>query len=72
MAAAVPTEAAIATAQQISEFGWHRILLAGDRRVVDGFADRLTDFARERVIGIVDVNVIWEEPAAVADRLENA
>jgi hypothetical protein len=66
------TEAAIATGQQITEFGWHRMLLAGDRRVVDGFADRLPDWVRERVIGVVDVNLIWEEPAAVADRLENA
>lgn len=48
------------------------MLLAGDKPVVGGFADRLPDTVRERVTGVVNANVLWEEPAAVADRLENA
>jgi hypothetical protein len=46
--------------------------LAGDRRVIDRFADQLPDPVRERVIGVEDANLLWEEPAAVADRLGNA
>lgn len=66
------TEAATAIGQRVGEFGWHRLLLAGDKPVIDGFADQLPDPTRERVIGIVNANVLWEEPAAVADRLDNA
>src|SRR5215217_8079271 len=47
------TEAAIATGQRVAEFGWHRVLLAGDKPVADGFTDRLPDSVRERVIGVV-------------------
>jgi hypothetical protein len=66
------TEAAVAIGQRITEFGWHRVLLAGDKPVIDGFADRLPDAVQERVIGVVNANVLWEEPAAVADRFEKA
>ena len=66
------TEAAVAIGQRVTEFGWHRVLLAGDKPTIDGFADRLPDAVRERVIGAVKANVLWEEPAAVADRFENA
>jgi hypothetical protein len=64
------TEAAVAIGQRVTEFGWHRVLLAGDKPVIDGFADRLPDAVR--VIGVVNANVLWEEPAAVADRFEKA
>lgn len=66
------TEAAVAIGQRVIEFGWHRMLLAGDKPVIDGFAHRLPDVVQERVIDIVNANVLWEEPAAVADRFENA
>jgi hypothetical protein len=64
--------AASAIGQRVAEFGWQRVLLAGDKPVVEGFADRLPDSVRERIIGVVDANVLWEEPAAVADRFEEA
>jgi peptide subunit release factor 1 (eRF1) len=66
------TEAAVAIGLRVTEFGWHRVLLAGDKPVIDGFADRLPDTVRERVIDVINANVLWEEPAAVADRFENA
>jgi hypothetical protein len=66
------TEAAVAIGQRVTEFGWPRVLLAGDKPVIDGFADRLPDTVRERVIDVIKANVLWEEPAAVADRFENA
>jgi hypothetical protein len=30
--------------QRVTEFGWHRVLLAGDKPVIDGFADRATGY----------------------------
>ena len=64
-------EAAIAIGEQVREFGWHHLLLAGDKQLIDGFADQLPDPVRERVIDVVNANVLWEEPAAVADRFES-
>jgi hypothetical protein len=64
------TQAAIAIGERATEFGWHRMLLAGDKPIVNDFADRLPETARERVVGVVNANVLWEEPGAVADRLE--
>jgi hypothetical protein len=66
------TEAAIATGQRVVEFGWHRVLLTGDKPIVNDFADRLPDSVRERIVGIANANLLWEEPPAVADRLESA
>jgi hypothetical protein len=40
--------------------------------VVNGFADRLPDSVHERIVGVANANLLWEEPAAVADRLGNA
>jgi hypothetical protein len=65
-------EAAIATGQRVADFGWHRLLLAGDKPIVDDFADRLPDSVRERIVGVTNASLLWEEPAAVADRLEGA
>ena len=65
-------EAAIAIGKRVAEFGWQRVLLAGYKPVLDGFADRLPDPVREQVIVAVDANVLWEEPAAAADRLDDA
>ena len=64
------TQAAIAIGERVTEFGWHRMLLAGDKQIVNDFADRLTETVRERVVGVVNANVLWEEPGAVADPLE--
>jgi hypothetical protein len=64
------TQAAIAIGERATEFGWHRMLLAGDKPIVNDFADRLPETVRERVVGVVNANVLWEEPGAVADRLE--
>jgi hypothetical protein len=66
------TEAAIATGQRVAEFGWHRVLLTGDKPIVNDFADRLPDSVRERIVGIANANLLWEEPPAVAARLESA
>ena len=40
--------------------------------VVNGFADRLPDSAQQRIVGVANANLPWKEPAAGADRLENA
>lgn len=65
-------DAALATGQQLSDLGWQRVLLAGERRVADAFAGQLPAPVREQVVAVVDVNLLWEKPAAVTERLEEA
>lgn len=62
-------EAATATGEQLGDLGWHRVLLAGEPRSLGTFVDSLPGPARERVVATIDANLLWEEPAAVAERL---
>jgi hypothetical protein len=41
----------------VAEFGWHRVLLTGDTPVVNGFADRLPDSVRERIVGVANADL---------------
>ena len=59
-----------AVARQLSGLGWDRIVLAGERRVTDAFLQQLPEPVSGRVVAVVEANLIWEEHAAVADRLE--
>jgi hypothetical protein len=63
---------AAAVASQVAGLGWHRILVAGERRVTGAFVDQLPGPMSAQVVTIVEANLIWEEHAAVADRLEGA
>lgn len=64
-------DAAAATSQQVTELGWQRIVVAGERRIADSFIEQLPASVRDRVIATLDANLLWEEPAATAERLEN-
>jgi hypothetical protein len=59
-----------AVAHQVTDLGWHRILLAGDRRVTDAFIEQLPEPVSRQVIAVVEANLLGEEHGAVADRLE--
>ena len=59
-------------AAQVARLGWHRILLAGDRRVTDPFLQQLPEPVSGQVVATVDANLIWAEHAAVAERLDSA
>lgn len=59
-------------AAQIAGLGWHRILLAGERRITDLFLQQLPEPVSGQVVATVDVNLIWEDHAAVAERLDSA
>jgi hypothetical protein len=65
------SDAASATAKQVADLGWHRLVLVGEPRVVHAFASQLPANVRESVVATVEANLIWEEPAAVAERLGN-
>ncbi|MGH3166785.1 MAG: VLRF1 family aeRF1-type release factor, partial [Trebonia sp.] len=64
--------AARTVADQVTTLGWHRILLAGERRVTDPFLQDLPEPASGQVAATVEANLLWEEHAAVAERLEGA
>ena len=59
-------------AAQVARLGWHRILLAGDRRVTDPFLQQLPEPVSGQVVSTVDANLIWEDHTAVAERLDDA
>jgi hypothetical protein len=61
-----------AVAAQVADLGWHRILLAGEPRVTAPFLQQLPEPARGQVAATVDANLIWEDHAAVAERLDDA
>jgi hypothetical protein len=64
-------DTAQAVAAQIASLGWHRILLAGEPRVTAPFLQQLPEPARGQVAATVDANLIWEDHAAVAERLDD-
>lgn len=59
-----------AVADQLTGLVWHRILLAGERRVTDAFMRQLPEPVSGKVVATVEANLLREEHAAVADRLE--
>ena len=61
-----------AVAAQVAGLGWHRILLAGQPRVTGPFLQQLPEPASAQVAATVDANLIWEDHAAVAERLDDA
>lgn len=61
-----------AVGAQVADRGWHRILLAGEPRVTGPFLQQLSEPAASQVAATVDANLIWEEHAAVAGRLDDA
>jgi hypothetical protein len=64
-----------ATAQavgaRVAGLGWHRVLLIGEPRVTDPFLRQLPEPPSEQVAATIDANLIWEEHAAVAERLDD-
>lgn len=65
------SDAASATAKQVADLGWSRLVLVGEPRLVHAFASQLPASARERLVATTEANLIWEEAAAVAERLED-
>jgi hypothetical protein len=65
-----------ATAQavgaQVADLGWQRILLVGQPRVTGPFLQHLPERASGQIVATVDTNLIWEDHAAVAERLDEA
>ncbi len=66
------TRAARATAARVSELGWTRILITAEGQATSAFMRELPLEAAELVVAEVEANLLWEEPAAVAERLEPA
>jgi hypothetical protein len=66
------SDAASRTAREVTELGWHRMVVAGEQRVTDLFTGRLPEPVRDRIVAVVAANLLWEQPAAVAERVENA
>jgi hypothetical protein len=60
-----------AVGAQAVGLGWHRILVAGEPRVTGPFLQHLPEPARGQVVATVNANLIWEEHAAVAERLDD-
>jgi hypothetical protein len=63
-------EAASTLAARLDEPGWERLVVVGDPRAAGGLAETLPNPVRERIVAEVDANVLWEEPAALEERLE--
>lgn len=56
---------------RVAGFSWHRILLIGDPRVTDPFLRQLPEPACEQIAAVIAANLIWEDHAAVAKRLDD-
>ena len=63
-------DAAEAVATRLTELGWRRLVVAAEGQVASRFIDALPEQARGLVVARVEANLLWEEPPAVADRLE--
>jgi hypothetical protein len=61
-----------AVGAQVADLGWHRILVIGRPRVTGPFLQQLPEPASGRVAATIDANLIWEDHAAVAERLDDA
>ncbi len=63
-------DVAVKVSQRTSKLGWQRLLVAGEQPLPEGFVDALGADATRRVVGQVDVNVLSQQPAEIATRLE--
>jgi hypothetical protein len=63
-------DAARAVATVLDDLGWPRMVLAGETRVLEAFRAALPPNLGDRVVATFEANLMWDEPAAVADRLE--
>ncbi len=72
MASPLPAHHVRAIGAQAADLGWHQILLAGEPRVTEPFVHQLPEPASSQIIAAIDANVIWEQAAAVAERLDGA
>jgi hypothetical protein len=61
-----------AVAAQVTDLGWHRILLVGQPRATGPFLRYLPEPVSGRIITTIDANLIREDHAAVAERLDDA
>jgi hypothetical protein len=66
------TTAARGTAAAVGELGWTRILIAAEGQATSAFMQELPMEVTDLVVAEVEANLLWEEPAAVADRVEPA
>ena len=58
------------TARRLDALGWERIVLVCERQVGSRFRDVLPAEISERIVAEADLNLVGEEPAAVADAVE--
>ncbi len=64
-------EAAVTeTAKRLHTLGWERIVLCCEREIATRFRHTLPTEISERVVAESDVNLLGEEPAAIAEALE--
>jgi hypothetical protein len=63
-------DAGEATATRLRELGWSRLLVAAEGQAAAAFTEALPTEVRESVVAQVEANLLWEQPSAVADRLE--
>lgn len=63
-------EAAATLAGRLDELGWDRFFVVGERRAADGLVAALPTSARDLIAAQINANILWEEPSAVAERLE--
>jgi hypothetical protein len=66
----VLADAARVVAAALDGLGWPRIALCGETRVLEAFRAALPPHLGDRVVATLEANLMWDEPAAVADRLE--
>lgn len=62
--------AAAATAQRLEQLGWERVVLVSESQVAARFRAALPPIVSERVIAESDLNLVGEEPSAIAEALE--
>jgi hypothetical protein len=72
MAAAVPARHRPGGRSPGHQPGLARVLLAGEPLVTGPFRQQLPGPASAQVAATVDANLIWEDHAAVAERLDDA
>jgi hypothetical protein len=62
-------DSAAAVARRLGQLGWDRVVVAHEGQVGTRWSEALPDELRDRVVAEAGANVLWEEPAEVADRL---
>ena len=62
--------AATETAKRLEQLGWERVILVSESQVAARFRAALPPILSERVIAESDLNLVGEEPSAIAEALE--